>query len=995
MRKVGWIVAIAVAVVGVTAFLFLHEFDHGDAVEIAADAPSVATATPEPEALPAHTDVARSESVAEAAPVVAPSAPDSYRRALGGIVGRIVEPDGKPVPKLRVELLVASMEDFTSPMSAWFDTPPDFELVKGSTVTDDGGRFRFSEITCRAAQLLGLDLGGPRAKVRFVDRQPNSGEIVDLGDIPLDPYAIFTGTVLDEKKAPVPGARVRATNLPGVIFSFGVADVKPGFSVAFKDDMRGLWRVAPIPSWLSRIVERFPIPVTVTDAEGKFRLEGVPLGQATVLIDKNDFVTLVKTPVPTGPAGGEKDLGNLELSAGETLTGKVVDGDGNPIAKASVMAGPKLDMAPAGVLMPIAKTKEDGTFSARGLKDADHIVAARPEGAFDWTVVTDVTPGIDEPTIKIGEVHSLVVRVVAPSGATLKKPKLLVQPLSFAPMHPLIVPPLPLEKRITHREDGAVVVAGLEPREYVVLAKAEGHAVGRAQADLTKGPTEVVIQLEAESSQQFTVVTAGTHEPVEWALVGAYDPKSENRELRRVPVMSNRTTKDGTAMIGGLKPGSYKAQVAHPAFADSTVDFTVPGAPVVIEMFQGGSVKGKVREGGQPANPERFVSVFLPREEDFPHVRTTAADGTFEITHLVPGDYQGVVLRRFADKSLGEFAANLEGLMPEQMFNFTIVDGQATEVDIDLLGGDADGPTGTIRGRVVLNGAPGAGLPVSARPANDFRGRRAVETDDNGRFELQKVKAGEVIVEVRKSTSAGNLLFGRLATKTVTVTANETAEVDLDIRTGAIRGRVLVDNDGSPVVGAEVRLRADDPPPAQSAVDAAAEKARSALDGARRGPPPMMQAQGARMQTVSAADGSFEFEFVPSGKYRVDVRRDGLAGAGVGGIDVPYGGSPPPVIVRLIAGVDAKGTVELPADLANAPFAFVEFRAQGDSGARAGGGVRKDNKSFEVHGLVPGKYDVRVFVPEVQFETLQIDVPPNGLDGYVLRPQKKAPPPAR
>ncbi len=993
MKKVGWIVAAATVVVGGVFVLLLQQSERSDAVEIEAPEMVAVESDAAPAALPVTREVTAADAVAEAPPA-ASGAPESYRKSLGGIVGRVVEPDGTPVPAMHVDLLVASMEDFMAPTASWFDTPPDFDLVKGSTVTDDNGRFRFSEMTCRAAQLLGLDLGGPRAKVRFIDRQPNPGEVVDLGDIPLDAYAIFTGKVVDEQQKPIAGARVRATNLPGVIFSFGAADIRPGFSVAFKDDMRGGWRVVSIPSWMMRIIERFPIPATTTDSEGRFRLEGVPLGQATVVIDEDEFVTLVKTPVPTGPAGGEKDLGTLVMDDGETLVGKVVDGDDVPIANASVMAGPRIELAPAGILFPVAKTKADGTFSARGLRDSDHVVAARPEGAFDWTVATDVVPGIDEPVIKIGTTHSLIVRVIDPSGTILKKPKLLMQPLTFAPMHPLIVPPLPIEKRISHREDGAVVVAGLEPREYAVLAKAEGFAVGRGQADLSKGPTEVLVQVEAESMQAFTVVAKGTKRPVEWALIGAYDPNSADRALRRVPVMSNRTAQDGTAKLGGLTPGAYKAQIAHPAFADATVDFSVPGPPLIVEMSEGGSVKGKVREGGQPADPARFVSVFLPREEDFPHVRVTDPDGSFEIKNLVPGDYRGVILRRFADKSLGDFAANLEGMMPEQMFEFTIVEGQVTTVDVDLLGGDADGPTGTIRGRIVLNGAPGAGLAVSARPEGDFRGRRAVETDQNGTFELAKVKAGPVLIEVRKGASAGNLLFGRLANRSLTVTANETAEADFDIRTGSIRGRVVVENNGAPVAGAEVRLRADEPPPAQSAVDAATEKAKSAVDGARRPPGPMAQ-PGARMQTVSTADGSFEFEFVPSAKYRVDVRRDGLASASVSGIDVPYGGSPPPVIVKLVAGVDAKGTLELPADLAQAPFAFVEFRQQGDAGARAGGGVRKETKAFEVHGLVPGKYDVRVFVPEVQFETLQVEVPQNGLDGYVLRPQRKpaAPPP--
>ncbi|MFG0316419.1 MAG: carboxypeptidase-like regulatory domain-containing protein, partial [Planctomycetota bacterium JB042] len=419
--------------------------------------PGVAEGPSGPAPARASRESAVSEGLEEAAPAEEPAPegpPESYTRALGGLIGRVVERDGSPMPEMAVELLAATLDDFLPDVGSMFgEEPPRFEAVKDRTETDEEGRFRFTGMDPRGFYVLGIDLGGARATIRFVDRVPNAGEVVDLGDVVLDPYVTFTGRVVDERRNPVAGARVRATNLPSILFTFGLQEIRPDFHVAFQEDLGSKWRVAPIPRFVPKLIERFPIPSTRTGEDGAFTLEGVPLGMATVLIDKEGLVSLVHGPVPTGESGS-RDLGTLVLRAGEELIGRVVDPSDEPIANATVLAGARLELAPAAVLAPVAVTDEDGRFVARGLRDVDHVVAARPEGAIDWTLVTDVVPGFDEPEIVIGDTHRVVVSAFAATGAPLPRPAIVVQPINRLPLHPLIVPPISLSKRLSYTEDG-------------------------------------------------------------------------------------------------------------------------------------------------------------------------------------------------------------------------------------------------------------------------------------------------------------------------------------------------------------------------------------------------------------------------------------------------------------------------------------------------------------------------------------------------------------
>jgi uncharacterized protein (DUF2141 family) len=993
---------IGVALLGVFAAVLVILFQVASEPELP-EAPSRAVVEEPPEVeSPVIESASSAREVAAAAPVETPNEgpPPAYAKHLGGVIGRIVDTDGTPVPGMRLDALTITIEELFPQLDSMFaETPIDFQEVKATARTQDDGTFRFDKLEPRAVYVLGIDPNGPRATIRMIDKPPNAGEVVDLGDIKLDAYVIFTGRVADEQGSPIAGARIRASNLPSIVFNFGVQDLKPGFSVAFQEEFRGSedWRVARVPSWAFRLLEKVPFPTTASAEDGTFRLEGVPVGQVTLLVDQPDFVSLTKGPIPSGNSG-EKNVGTCTLTAGETLVGTVVDGSGLPIADAEVLAGPIQDLAPVALMVPAGKTDAEGRFTAKGMRDSDHAVAARSKTGVEWTLVRDVMPGYDEPQIVLANTYQVEVRAFASTGEQISKPQLVVQKINELPLHPLLVPPIPLAGRLSYTEDGAAIVGDLAAGKYSILVRGPGHAAAQVEADLTEGSSQVVAQLEAEFTTKVTVVAKGSGEPIHWATVGLFsdDRSRERRDTRAIPLANKRTDERGEAAINGLEKGKYKLIVLHPAYAETFADVEVPGAEVRVELPEGGSVRGRVHEAGEPPVPDRFIGM-AKIGEGFPRFNVTGEDGEFRITHLSPGDYTVAVVRRFANQGIGELAGSAQNMIPERFVPVTIVEGEEAVVDIDLKGLDSDLPTARLSGRVTMNGGPAAnmGLRYNATApqssGNDEGGRRRgpgdfmqrmknTVTDETGFFDFGEVVAGDGRIDVSQPGEASQFNFGRVTRVTVKLEPNETENIVIDLKVGRVRGRVVDARTGQPLATAEVGLR-----PTEKKDDNAVASPFGDWNA------------DVRMDTATDRDGAFAFEYVPAGDYELSVRRNDYAPQRVRGIVVPVNGQPPAVDVRLQTGVIAKGKVVVPPpaegeQASNRRWAFINFRGQDEATGNGGARVDTETMEFEVDDLMPGRYQVTCWMGGDNLAPVEVVIPEQGAENLVLTFEKAKPP---
>ena len=176
---------------------------------------------------------------------------------------------------------------------------------------------------------------------------------------------------------------------------------------------------------------------------------------------------------------------------------------------------------------------------------------------------------------------------------------------------------------------------------------------------------------------------------------------------------------------------------------------------------------------------------------------------------------------------------------------------------------------------------------------------------------------------------------------------------------------MVADRDGQPLAAAGVSLRTDG-------------------DGDE-------WSSGTRMQTASARDGSFSFDMVPAGTYRLRVERNGYAETEERELRVPSRGSPPPVTVRLVTGVDVVGRVELPTGTEPPRWMFVEFRRADDGGGRKGARVGRRERRLPGDRSAPRAYEVRVRGRDLRLEREQVEVPSQGLEGFVLRTRREVP----
>ncbi|MFN0008646.1 MAG: sigma-70 family RNA polymerase sigma factor [Planctomycetota bacterium] len=165
-------------------------------------------------------------------------------------------------------------------------------------------------------------------------------------DVVLAEPAKIEGRVVDASGAPVAGARV-------------VAAV----------EHRGGWYFEP-----------FPTPRAKTDADGKFRLDWIAPGQQELNASLEGRPELGKAKLRAKCAAGQTTSVELVLDPGLTITGRIVDREGQPVARWTVRAKPD----PYGFAYPRqSDSDEEGRFLLANLDGAHRYdLAADPKNVF-------------------------------------------------------------------------------------------------------------------------------------------------------------------------------------------------------------------------------------------------------------------------------------------------------------------------------------------------------------------------------------------------------------------------------------------------------------------------------------------------------------------------------------------------------------------------------------------------------------------------------------
>jgi 5-hydroxyisourate hydrolase-like protein (transthyretin family) len=886
------------------------------------------------------------EDLSRAAPTDAPRVPESYRRALGALTGRVLHADGQPVPGLPLELLGGRRSLIIRSITAFMEEGGlGFDPVVGRAVTDGEGRFRLEDLQPRTIGALVLDPAGPRALLWPLEVTPVTGETRDLGDIVLPATCTLRGIVVDEHNRPVAGARVRATDLPGVDFVPDVAQFRAGGGMCISEDEDEFAWVPPAE--MSALISRLPVPTTATSAEGRFELTGVPPGLVTLAIDEPAHLAFMQAGIASGAAGGARDLGTLVIGEGVPVTGRVVDGAGEAVANAEVLLGNPLGVVPGAVLRGPFRTEADGTFKAVGFRPGAVWGIARRDGRDEWTISTALATGA-ENTLRLSLMRTLTLRIVDKLDAVVPDAAIYGRAVPDDDIVDLMISPHPL-RDVTRDDQGNYIVKGLKPAEWEIVVKAPGRPQTREEVNLTEADGHEVVRLgEGRALPVLVLDPAG--QPVEWATVEVM----EGDDFEDSPLAVARTGEDGRAQLVDLPAAELWVSATHPAWAvaQEQVDFKLPAdtppgeAPplpqLVITLEAGGKLVGKVIDGGSPP-PEPLLAILVPNDDSasdsmLPRLTVTDLEGGFSFDHLEAAEmHVEVRSRENFTGGLQLFEAFFDSPLAEE--EVTVVAQGETSVLLDIGARYAGMDTATVVGSLTVNGRPGDGWKV--RSWGDIR--RTVTADARGQFDLGRLEAGTS--EITFSAPSSRLMEGFADRREIELQPGERRVLDVALSTGSVSGRVLSATTGRPLAGARVQIVAEGD-----------------------------EGWGRMLSTASQEDGHFELDPVAAGRYRVMVRAEDHGNFSSEEFDLAEMETKTDLLLRVPAPLRVSGRVRFEGAEQQPEWLYLVATAA-DGRTRDNSRVQGDDHEFAFEHLSPGEWTFSIATDlDAEFEEVKMTI---------------------
>lgn len=636
----------------------------------------------------------------------------------------------------------------------------------------------------------------------------------------------------------------------------------------------------------------------VTDEKGETLLTKLPPETYDVVAIAEGYTLAAQPNVLVGE-GRTKHL-RFVLSRGASISGIVVDAEGNPLAGAFAMG---LHM-PSFASSLAVTTGADGRFTLDGLRTGSYMLIAGHDDHGEGMVNPAKSPSTGL-RVQLGGAGKVALQVVSTDGTPLTRYQ--VRPYRAEPFG------YTYSMRFNVQDEEGRTELKLSPGTYTLAVKSEaGDFSTEAKATVTVGEiTEVKVELPQSRTVSGVVVDPeGRHVAgVEVYVRQGGMPTQPRREQYA------RTNAEGEFTIAGLPMEQIRLHARHTRWAP--VVFEVPegaagtGDEITIRMPAGGAIEGTVLHGdGSPAAGEP-VSAFMGF--NFFEAKSTVTDdaGRYLFPALAGGKYT---------VSTGPFE-NMGGGVSKQNIEVP-ADGSVT-VDIQLEDPEA---TGVVVGTVTSGGQPLQGATVMVLDGRGWDQMVRVETDASGGFRAEGVVPGEGVT-VRVSTTGGVA-----KSETVEVPAEGEATVAVNFTTTLLQGRLLT-SAGAAVSGAWIAIE------------------RVGTGSAR-------DWSNVAAQTTSSAEGTFEAQGLEPGRYQVRVTGSGLAGFLSDPVEVTEGGTADLGTFTLAPGLSIGGRV---VDDAGAPVEDATISLKDATGRPVFNfsliSTGSDGR-YEMTGLEPGRYTV-------------------------------------
>ena len=822
----GLILLLALVALLVGGLFWLGGSRDSKTLERSNSEPVAAPLVPAPEAELSATDApnALAERAAQPGAAVHLESATSATETADGLGGRVVGPDGKPVPGAKVFVGVAGDFDFL-PLDV------DAKLMPGAkranAVSDADGRFQLAlsgethvRLAVRASGFAPLD----------AERTLARGER-ELGDVALEQGVVLEGRVIDQTGRAVADAQ---------LFSRPRTN---GFSM----EMAG---------------NRGRPPLATTDAQGRFKIDMLASGPWRMLVTTDEHPDKTFDGETDRPGIAQRNL-EFALEEGAQISGHVTGAAADVLGKLQVTAqqrgendegGDGLVFGPGGFTGPRkAKVAADGSFSVRGLKPGSNyrLEAQKSESTFfgfgmpskNGVSAKSGDRGIEVPYKPAGAIVCQVVDAASGKPVTEMDVK-----AGYGWMMPLTESE---GKPKTTFPDGNVRFDRLPPRfgggggsglklridatGYKSYESPELEPVQGKDTDLG------VVRLERAPVCRVQVLDLSSGAPIAGAEVTLRQDGGEANPFGGVQIRRGRggrtmndqgvsqgtTAADGTVVLSSFPGKQATLKVKHEDYAlwQSGPLTLAEGADhqETVKLARGGEVQVSVRDSkGQPVPGVEIEHASPTGEQDNPWMRRmsgggstrTDSRGEYVFTHLEAGAHR---FRIAGDGGPGAvFASPGGGGAVSMSFSVDASDApQAKEepwTSADVLEGAQAAVKliapmrGTLVGRVREGGKALAGASITLDLKQEggggfmgmpfFGGGNGPRTNGSGEYKIEGKKPGKYTIHVSHPSRAMNW-DGELEL------AEGEQRFDIELPIAIVEGRVT-GPDGKPIAGARV-----------------------------------------------------------------------------------------------------------------------------------------------------------------------------------------------
>ncbi len=815
--------------------------------------------TDEQAALPIDDNKMDSQTTASLADV-----PRMPTHTLGGSV--LSSLGEKPVPAARVVLLQKG------------------EWVRDA-LTDERGRFGWVDLP-NGTYEVHLDASDPAILDRYYVWP---GEIVqvllrdrDVEDLVffLDPSTSIAGGVVDFENNPLPGATVRLSHfrvpVPGAVQTSGpdgafrFMGLYPTLAYRLEGDAPGYVKGVverldvdashPLENVIVRLEKgtagtikgrvvnqsEQPVPGVLvgafgtaagfnadinTDAAGRFTFHNVPTGRVSVRLELYDQQRTVFIE-PNQVAEGCDFVIDQEARPG-SVSGVIVDGSDQPITQGMVVAvlSDSVKEGTAAMRNGTYNGSLDRSTAAPDSEGRFRLLNLEEGGRIDVYYRGMSGPRQKTSALSIPVSSENVRAVFAPApdkGFPLSGR--VIDGDTREPIPQFTIELLRIGNLLTgyrsaslYHPEGKFEISNVSFRKgrAFVHASAPGYAANLVEAVLDETSQSAFVEIPLGSGAEFSGhIRDSDGQPVVGATVSVFP--------FRGPL--SITDAEGAFRFEHLESSNrYRPCASHPDYApwygdalrleaDSSI------ADFEIVLSRGGEIMGGVLD--EAATPVARVAVEIEDDNrDFVVLPVTDTEGMYSHDKIPPGEY------RVSVDSLGY-----------EKRDVTVREGETVAVDFGVMGA-------SLSGLVRVNGQPLDNLMVGVTDRPNDPSREGVvaidKTDLEGAWRLGNVPAGRRFLAVWNR----NLL---IHAQPIEIQESGSQQVDLNIRTATIRGRVVRDDDRTPLPGRVIVLF-------HSALTPLGDELLLHL-GARAG------------YTHTDAEGRFTLDLVPDGECLVQVR---------------------------------------------------------------------------------------------------------------------------